>query len=88
MEATEVKTNEDGTAAKLPVLEVMRRNLVPRGTAPLVGLRLQSATYVDKELVTAAINELEKLPLMVMLGEEVSPLQKIAIMVLRDSAYL
>lgn len=69
-------------------LIVMRQTLVPQGTAPLVGLRLRDATYVDKDFVTAALNELERLPVMIAMGEEVSPLQKIAIMVLQDSAWL
>ena len=69
-------------------VETMRRHLVPKGSLPLVGLRLQSACYVQQELIVGALDELEKLPMMVALGHEVSPLQRLAIMLLKDSAWI
>jgi hypothetical protein len=73
----------------MDIIKTLRERLVPLGTKPLVRLHLKSATFVNTELIDDAINELERLPLELMLeGGEPTALQKIAIMVLKDSAYL
>jgi len=69
-------------------LEQMRQFLVPKGTLDLVRLHLQSATYVDKEFIAECLGEIQRLPVNITLGEPVTALQKLAIMVLKDSAYI
>jgi len=67
-------------------MERLRAYLRPRGSAPLIGLHINGVCYVNEKLVYDALDELEKLPMIVAIGGEVSPLQKIAIMLLKDSA--
>lgn len=69
-------------------IQQMREVLRPKGTADLVGLRLNPACYVQTELVNDAIDEIERIAMTVALGGEVSALQKLGIMLLKDSAYL
>ncbi len=69
-------------------LDQIKRCLVPKGTVDLVGLRLHSACYVNSDFIKELIDELEKLPMMVAMGEQVSPMQRLAIMVLKDSAWI
>ena len=70
-------------------IEITRARLRPHGTADLVRLCLKGdSAYIKTSLVQAAIDEIARLPMMVALGEEVSPLQQLAIMLLKDSAYI
>jgi hypothetical protein len=64
----------------------MREVLVPRGDAPLVNLRpYMGMFFVDKELVDAAIDELEKIPVRAALGEPPNPLEKLAFHLLQSA---
>ena len=71
------------------MIRQMREVLQPKGTADLVGLRLDSACYVRSAFVTECINEIENIALMAeALGEPATALQKLGIMVLKESAYI
>lgn len=66
----------------------MREVLRPQGSLPLVGLRLASASYVSDEFIKEVIDEVEKLPWLVELGNEITPLQRLGLMVLKDSSWI
>lgn len=68
------------------IIETMRKTLVPGGTSPIVRLSLKNSSYFDAEFIRSCIDELERIPVMVAMGERVSPLQKLALCVLKDSA--
>ena len=70
------------------MLQKMRDTLKPGGTADLVFLRLNSACCVRTSLINEALDEIERLPMMVQVGQPVTALQKLAIMLLKDSAYI
>lgn len=75
--------------SEMSITERMRNNLQPQGTAPIVGLKTQGAgIWVNHEFVTKCIDELEKLPARVALGDAPSNLEKLAYMLLCDSAYI
>jgi hypothetical protein len=70
-------------------IKQMRSVLVPQGTAPIVRLFTRDCCYIPVEDVTEAIDYLSgQLPIKVMLGEPVNPLEKLAILLLKDSAYI
>ena len=70
------------------MLQQMRGTLKPGGTADLVFLRLNSACCVRTSLINEALDEIERLPMMVQVGQPVTALQKLVIMLLKDSAYI
>ena len=72
----------------IDVLTKMKQELVPQGSAPLVRLFLNPATYFDATFVAACISELAKLEMSAVLGCPPSPLQRLAAHVLIDSAYI
>jgi len=75
---------------KPDVITEMRKELVPRGTAPLVRMFLNDNTYVNTKFATECIDAIEHRLLMSNAGllEELNPLEKLAIMVLKDSSYI
>lgn len=62
--------------------------LVPGGELPIIRLFLKDSSYFNEDFVKQCINEVEKISMMSVLGEQVSPLQLLAIQVLKDSAYI
>ena len=73
----------------MTIIERLRNNLQPQGTAPIVILRSRGiGIELHADFVTKCINELEKIELLAMVGEEPSNLEKLAFMLLCDSAYI
>lgn len=67
------------------LLQQMRDVLVPKGTADLVRISGKEM-YFSSSFIASCINELSRIRLTAMLGEEPSPLQKLAYELLKDSA--
>ena len=80
----------DDQSINMSLIKKLRNNLKPRGIAPIVMLNINSlgGMEVHSEFVSKCIDELERIPLMAELGELPSPLQKLAFMLLCDSAYI
>lgn len=67
----------------------MRSQLRPGGTSDIVRLHFcRGDLWLPSEFVSKAIDELEKMPLRAELGHPPTNLEKIAYMVLLDSAYI
>lgn len=74
---------------EMTLIEKLRNSLRPGGTAPIVGLKTQGAgIWVHHDFVIKCIDELERMPMLAALGEEPSNLEKLAYMLLCDSAYI
>jgi hypothetical protein len=59
------------------------------GTAPIVGLKTRGAgIWMHKEFVDKCIDELERIELLAIVGEQPSNLEKLAYQLLLDSAYI
>ena len=71
----------------MTVTERMRFHLQPRGTAPVVGLHLNNR-FFHVDFINKCVDELEKIPMKVALGDQPSNLEKLAYMLLCDSAYI
>lgn len=69
-------------------INIMERTLVPQGTLPLVRLFLKDSSYFSEEFIKSCIQEIERLPMNMALGEKITPLQKLGMYVLLDSAYI
>ena len=81
--------NEMERYEDLTVIEQLRNSLRPQGTAPLVILRpMGIGLELHADFVTKCIDELERIPMLAVLGEEPSNLEKLAYMLLCDSAYI
>ena len=73
----------------MTIIERLRNNLQPQGTAPIVILRSRGiGIELHADFVTKCINELEQIELLAMVGEEPSNLERLAFMLLCDSAYI
>lgn len=70
------------------IIERLRNQLQPRGTAPIVQLFIAKYGYFDKDFVHECIDELEKIPMRVACGDKPTVLEKLAYQVLLDSAYI
>lgn len=71
------------------VFQQMREVLQPKGTAPLVRLFLGDAAYFDEAFVRECIDDLERTGISAhALGEPLTPLQKLAMNVLTESALI
>lgn len=75
---------------KLSLGDKLRNNLAPTGTLPVVLLRPSHSVGIEvsHEFVLEAIAEVEKLQLHVHIGDKVSALEKIALMLLLESAHI
>lgn len=73
--------------SEMTLIERMRNNLQPRGTAPVVGLQLNNR-FFNKDFIDQCIDELEKVTNRAMVGELPNPLEKLAYTLLCDSAYI
>ena len=71
------------------IIERLRNNLQPKGTAPIVILRpLGIGIEMHAEFVSKCIDELEHIAMMAPLGGQPSNLEKLAYQLLLDSAYI
>ena len=72
------------------IIQRLRANLQPKGTAPIVLLRPMHSVGIEMhvDFVTKCIDELERIRLLTMVGEEPSNLEKLAYQLLLDSAYI
>ena len=72
------------------IIQRLRANLQPKGTAPIVLLRPLHSSGIEMhvDFVTKCIDELEQIPNRVALGEMPSNLEKLAYQLLLDSAYI
>jgi hypothetical protein len=73
---------------EMSVTQKMRCALVPGGTLPVVKLHLNNHGYVNHDLILRCLDEIDKLPMKQALGEPLSELERLAIMLLMDSAYI
>lgn len=69
------------------ILQQMRDVLVPKGSADLVRLG-KTEMFFESGFVKSCLNELSRMRILAVLGEEASPLQKLAYEVLKSSAFI
>jgi hypothetical protein len=74
----------------MTLIEQLRNNLQPQGTADIVLLkpRHSSGIELSADFVNKCITELERIPLLASLGQPPSNLERLAYMLLCDSAYI
>ena len=72
----------------MTLIERLRNNLQPRGTAPVVQLHLAGYGMFNKEFVDLCLDELEKMPMRAAVGDGPTNLEKLAYQLLLDSAYI
>lgn len=70
----------------MDIIQCMRDNLQPKGSAPIVILRTYGGIEMAPEFVNKCIDELERMPTRVLMGDEPSNLEKLAYQLLLDSA--
>lgn len=72
------------------IIQRLRANLQPKGTAPIVLLRPMHSVGIEMhvDFVQKCIDELEKMPNRVALGDMPTNLEKLAYQLLLDSAYI
>jgi hypothetical protein len=73
---------------EISLTKIMRCKLVPQGTLPAVKLHLNNYGYVNHDFILRCLDEIDKLPMKQALGEPPSELERLAIMLLMDSAYI
>lgn len=67
-------------------IEQMREALKPKGTAKVCRLHLAQYGMYDSDFIASCIDDIQRLHLRVMMGEEATNLEKLAISILMDSA--
>jgi hypothetical protein len=72
----------------MTLIERLRNNLQPRGTAPVVNLRLNGVAMFNKEFVDRCLDELERMPMRAAVGDGPTHLEQLAYQLLLDSAYI
>ena len=72
----------------MTLIERLRNNLQPQGTAPLVQLRLNGVAMFNKEFVDRCLDELERMPIRAAVGDGPTNLERLAYQLLMDSAYI
>lgn len=72
------------------LLAQIREALKPKGTAPVVKLFLRDNTYYDEAYVKKILADLSTRLICIHAGfdDELTPLEKLAVQVLLDSAYI
>lgn len=69
------------------LIKRLRDSLQPQGSLNVVGIRTRmSDLWLDEEFVSSCIDELERMPMRIALGEVPTNLEKLAIQLLLDSA--
>ena len=79
--------SEGKKISEMTIIERMRNNLRPGGTAPVVGLHLNER-FFNVEFIEQCIRELEMMPARSAVGEPPNALEKLAYTLLCDSAYI
>lgn len=74
--------------SEMSIVERLRNNLQPQGTAPLVQLHFNGVTMYHADFVSKCIDEIERMEIRVALGDKISDLEKLAFQLLLDSAYI
>ena len=72
----------------MTIVERLRNQLQPLGTAPVVQLRVAGYGMVDSNFINSCIDELERMPIRALVGDMPNNLEKLAYMLLCDSAYV
>jgi hypothetical protein len=74
----------------MTLIEQLRNNLQPQGTANTVLLKPQHSVGIElsAEFVNKCIGELERMPIMASLEQSPSSLERLAYMLLCDSAHV
>jgi hypothetical protein len=67
------------------LLAALRNSLQPKGTAPIVCLHLQGARFMNADFISKCLNELETA---MVLGNTLNSMERLALEVMLDSAYL
>jgi hypothetical protein len=70
------------------IIERLRNQLQPKGTAPIVQLFIAKYGFFNKDFVHECIDELDRMHLRVACGDKPTALEKLAYQVLLDSAYI
>ena len=70
------------------VTERMRNNLRPKGSAGVVQLHLVNHGIFNFDFIDKCITELEKMPMRAVCGEPPTHLERLAYILLCDSAYI
>lgn len=73
---------------KPTIVERMRNNLQPRGTAPVVQLIIAKYGMFDSNFVHQCIDELERMPIRAAVGDKPTKLEQLAYQILLDSAFI
>lgn len=71
---------------KKPITRQMRENLEPKGALDVCYVHMN--THYNKEFIWKCIDELEKMPMRMALGDKPSCLEQLAYELLMESAYL
>jgi hypothetical protein len=72
----------------MDIIKRLRDNLQPRGTAPVVKLRIAGHGMFNSDFVSKCIDDLENITLRAHVGDPPSNLEKLAYQLLLDSAYI
>jgi hypothetical protein len=72
----------------MTLIERLRNALQPKGTAPVVQLRLSGYGMFNSDFVTKCLDELERMPMRAAVGDGPTNLEKLAYQLLMDSAYI
>jgi hypothetical protein len=72
----------------MTLIERLRNNLHPRGTAPVVQLHLAGYGMFNSDFVSKCLDELEQMPMRAAVGDGPTNLEKLAYQLLMDSAYI
>lgn len=70
------------------IIERLRANLQPQGTAPIVQLRLDSYGMYNSDFISKCIDDLEKMEVRAACGDTPNNLEKLAYDILLSSAYI
>ena len=71
------------------IIQRLRANLQPKGTAPIVILRtLGVGIEMHPDFVNKCIDELERMPMRAAMGDAPTNLEKLAYQLLLDAAYI
>ncbi len=82
-------TQVETTNAFEAIIHQLRNNLRPGGTLPVVFLKpYGNYMELNADFVSACIDEVEKMPMRVALGDKPSKLEQVAYMLLCESAYI
>lgn len=78
------------TTTQTDIIQTLRERLQPKGAAPVVLLRPIHSVGIEMHVsfVNKCIDELERMPNRVALGDTPSNLEKLAYQLLMDSAYI